>query len=69
MTLINCNRWPLVLRFVKGAIHADIALPVILHALLTALLVYLDVSSRIRVELPPQIVGTLVQSELWMIIC
>lgn len=36
------RRWPLVLRFIKGAIHGNIFVPVCLHALFTALIVYLD---------------------------
>ncbi|KAF2238987.1 UPF0187-domain-containing protein [Viridothelium virens] len=36
------RRWPLVLRFVKGAIHADILLPVVLHSAWAALIVYLN---------------------------
>jgi hypothetical protein len=35
-------RWPLVFRFIKGAIHVEILLPVFLHAMFTAFVVYLD---------------------------
>lgn len=35
-------RWPLALRFIKGAIHGAIYLPVLLHAAFTALIVALD---------------------------
>lgn len=38
------RRWPLVLRFIKGAIHRDISFPVILHAAFAALIVYLDLN-------------------------
>lgn len=53
------RRWPLVLRFIKGAIHGDIALPVLVHALFTLLIVCLDVFLDIRAELPPSIVPSL----------
>ncbi|KAK3113377.1 hypothetical protein LTR53_009367 [Teratosphaeriaceae sp. CCFEE 6253] len=33
------RRWPLVLRFIKGAIHVDITIPVILHAAFAAVVV------------------------------
>ncbi|KAF2835341.1 UPF0187-domain-containing protein [Patellaria atrata CBS 101060] len=36
------RRLPLVLRFVKGAVHGVIVIPVILHAIFTALIVALD---------------------------
>lgn len=36
------SRWPLALRFIKGAIHAAIILPVALHAAFAALVVALD---------------------------
>ena len=36
------RRWPLVLRFVKGSIHSEIAVPVILHSAWAALIVYLN---------------------------
>lgn len=39
---VDSYRWPLVLRFIKGAVHIDILLPVVLHALFTAAVVYLD---------------------------
>ncbi|KAK6440605.1 hypothetical protein LTR95_003161 [Oleoguttula sp. CCFEE 5521] len=39
------RRWPLALRFIKGAIHADIAIPVLLHSAFAALVTYID---RIR---------------------
>ncbi|KAL8940018.1 MAG: hypothetical protein Q9216_003041 [Gyalolechia sp. 2 TL-2023] len=35
-------RWPLALRFIKGAIHGAIILPVLLHAAFTAVIVALD---------------------------
>ncbi|KAF2138734.1 uncharacterized protein K452DRAFT_211691, partial [Aplosporella prunicola CBS 121167] len=36
------RRWPLVLRFCKGAIHGAVFIPVVLHSLFTAIIVYLD---------------------------
>lgn len=36
------RRWPLVLRVIKGSVHADIAIPVILHAAVACLVCYLD---------------------------
>lgn len=36
------RRWPLVLRVIKGSIHADIAIPVILHAAIACLICWLD---------------------------
>lgn len=36
------RRWPLVLRFIKGAIHVDIAIAVLLHAAFATLICYLD---------------------------
>lgn len=50
-------RWPLVFRFIKGAIHAAILLPVFLHAAFTAFVVYLDVYVFDTVGLPSSIVG------------
>ncbi|KAI5367817.1 Putative bestrophin/UPF0187 [Septoria linicola] len=36
------RRWPLVIRFIKGAIHLDIAVPIVLHALFAAAVCYVD---------------------------
>jgi putative membrane protein len=36
------RRWPLVLRFIKGAIHLDIAVPILLHALFAAAVCYVN---------------------------
>lgn len=49
-------RWPLVFRFIKGAIHAQILLPVFLHAVFTAFVVYLDTYVFDTVGLPTSIV-------------
>ena len=54
-------RWPLVFRFIKGTIHADILLPVCLHALFTAFVVYLDTNVFDTVGLPASIVCALVR--------
>ncbi|KAG8631269.1 hypothetical protein KVT40_000409 [Elsinoe batatas] len=37
------RRWPLVLRFIKGAVHVDIFLPVLLHTLFALVVVLIDV--------------------------
>ncbi|PNS19373.1 hypothetical protein CAC42_2550 [Sphaceloma murrayae] len=36
------RRWPLVLRFIKGAVHVDIFLPVLLHTLFAIAIVMVD---------------------------
>ncbi|OJJ51087.1 hypothetical protein ASPZODRAFT_316747 [Penicilliopsis zonata CBS 506.65] len=53
------RRWPLVFRFVKGAIHGAILLPVALHALFSALVVYLDEYVFDTVGLPTSIIPSL----------
>lgn len=53
------RRWPLVLRFIKGAIHVDIALPVILHAAWSALVVYIDQVRDDHIGLPNSIIPSL----------
>lgn len=53
------RRWPLVLRFIKGAIHVDIALPVILHALWAALITYIDYSREDHIGLSSNIIPSL----------
>ncbi|KAJ9658564.1 hypothetical protein H2201_007772 [Coniosporium apollinis] len=53
------RRWPLVLRFVKGAIHGAILLPVLLHSLFTALVVYTNHHLRGHLGLPGSIVPSL----------
>jgi putative membrane protein len=47
------------LRFVKGAIHADIALPVILSALWASFIVYLDHVRDDHIRLPGSIISSL----------
>ena len=53
------RRWPLVLRFIKGAIHVDIAVPVILSALWSAFIVYLDHVRDDHIGLPGSIIPSL----------
>ncbi|KAI9678603.1 MAG: hypothetical protein M1817_005660 [Caeruleum heppii] len=53
------RRWPLVLRFVKGAIHLAILFPVVLHALFTALVVYVDRHVYGHLGLPSSIIPSL----------
>ncbi len=49
-------RWPLALRFIKGAIHGVIALPLALHALFAALVVFIDQNLDGNLGLPASIV-------------
>ncbi|KAJ5120324.1 uncharacterized protein N7515_009712 [Penicillium bovifimosum] len=53
------RRWPLVFRFIKGAIHGAILFPVFLHAMFTALIVYLDTYVFETVGLPSTIIPSL----------
>ncbi|KOS39459.1 hypothetical protein ACN38_g9696 [Penicillium nordicum] len=53
------RRWPLVFRFIKGAIHGAILVPVFLHAVFTALIVYLDTYVFETVGLPSSIIPSL----------
>ncbi|KAI9730982.1 MAG: hypothetical protein M1834_005443 [Cirrosporium novae-zelandiae] len=53
------RRWPLVLRFIKGAIHGAILLPVFLHALFTILIVYIDQNLDHNLGLPASIIPSL----------
>ena len=50
------SRWPLALRFIKGAIHGAIILPVALHTLFAALIVFLDLNLDGSLGLPASIV-------------
>ncbi|KAL6721603.1 hypothetical protein ACLMJK_000707 [Lecanora helva] len=50
------RRWPLVLRFIKGAIHGAIVVPVIAHGLFAALIVFLDMHTNGRLGLPSSII-------------
>ncbi|GAB7345667.1 hypothetical protein MBLNU457_3952t2 [Dothideomycetes sp. NU457] len=53
------RRWPLVLRFVKGAIHLDIALPVLFHAVFAVLVVGFDQRISYGFRLPNTMVPSL----------
>jgi len=48
-----------VLRFVKGAVHADVALPVLLHAAFAALIVYLDQIIEGHLRIPSSTIPSL----------
>jgi putative membrane protein len=50
---------PLVLRFVKGSIHGDILLAVVLHAMFAALIVYIDDFTPYTPHLPASITSSL----------
>ena len=49
-------RWPLALRFYKGAIHGRIMLPVVLHALFACIIVFIDQQLDGHLGLPASIV-------------
>lgn len=49
-------RWPLALRFVKGAVHVRIIGPVLFHALFAALIVGVDMYIDGHLGLPASIV-------------
>ncbi|KAK0507829.1 hypothetical protein JMJ35_009718 [Cladonia borealis] len=53
------RRWPLALRFIKGAIHSVIILPVTLHGLFAALIVFLDLHLDGSLSLPTSIIPSL----------
>ena len=53
------RRWPLVLRFIKGAIHIDVAAPVLLHAAFAALIVYLDQKRDSHLGIPSSSIPSL----------
>lgn len=55
----KARRIPLVLRFIKGAIHIDILLPVILHVIFAACIVYLDDYTDLTPHLPGSITSSL----------
>ncbi|KAK5119100.1 hypothetical protein LTR62_000311 [Meristemomyces frigidus] len=58
-TRTKARRWPLVLRFVKGAIHANIATAVLLHAIFAALVCYLDMRKAGHLAIPSSVVPSL----------
>lgn len=53
------RRWPLVLRFIKGAIHRDIALPTLMHAIFTTFIVLLHTRLSHNFGLPSSVVSSL----------
>lgn len=53
------RRLPLVLRFIKGSIHMDIALSLTLHALWSTLIIYLDGATALNLRLPASIMSSL----------
>ncbi|CCX13425.1 Similar to UPF0187 protein alr2987; acc. no. Q8YSU5 [Pyronema omphalodes CBS 100304] len=53
------RKWPLAFRFIKGAIHHVIILPIALHGLFTAGIVYLYQERNIDLSLPASIVPSL----------
>lgn len=53
------RRIPLVLRFSKGSIHSIVFIPVLLHSLFTALIVYLDTRVLTSLGLPSTIIPSL----------
>lgn len=53
------RRLPLVLRFSKGAIHNIILMPVLLHSLFTALIVYIDTRYVDSISIPATIIPSL----------
>ena len=63
------RRWPLVLRFVKGAIHGEIILPVIFHSAWAALIVYLNTLTDGDFALPNGIIPSLSIVVGLMLVC
>lgn len=53
------RRWPLVLRFIKGAVHINIALPVLLHTVWAAFVAWLEFFLHGDLSLPSSIVPSL----------
>ncbi|ROV88059.1 hypothetical protein VMCG_10418 [Cytospora schulzeri] len=53
------RRWPLVLRFIKGAIHRDVGVPLVLHSLFTTLIALLHVRLEHNFALPASVVSSL----------
>lgn len=48
-----------MLRVIKGAIHVDVALPVLLHAAFAALVVYMDGRKRGHLGIPSSVIPSL----------
>jgi ion channel-forming bestrophin family protein len=53
------RRWPLVLRVIKGAIHVNVAIPVAIHALIAALICYLDEIQDGHLGIPSSVIPSL----------
>ncbi|KAI9769010.1 MAG: hypothetical protein M1839_003840 [Geoglossum umbratile] len=53
------RRWPLALRFAKGSIHMQIVVPVVLHALFTLVVVFVDRRTNRSLGLPSSIIPSL----------
>ncbi|KAI5840186.1 Bestrophin/UPF0187 [Morchella snyderi] len=53
------RKWPLAFRFIKGAIHHAIIIPVTTHTLFTLLIVSLDAHSAYNLGIPASIVPSL----------
>lgn len=53
------RRWPLVLRFIKGAIHINIIIPVLAHAGIAALICYLDTIREGHLSVPSSTIPSL----------
>lgn len=53
------RRWPLVLRFWKGSIHGVILIPVVIHSLLAAFIVYVNEHITSDFNLPSSIIPSL----------
>ena len=63
------RRWPLVLRFIKGAIHGAILLPVLLHTLVAALIAFVDQNLDFQLGLPVSIIPSLSIVVGLMLVC
>ncbi|KAF8465244.1 Bestrophin/UPF0187 [Kalaharituber pfeilii] len=55
----KARRWPLAFRFIKGAIHHVIVIPVLCHTLITSAIVYIDQVQGVRLRIPSTIVPSL----------
>ncbi|EME47809.1 hypothetical protein DOTSEDRAFT_69669 [Dothistroma septosporum NZE10] len=53
------RRWPLVLRFIKGAIHVDIAIPVFLHGAFATAICYWDSKREGHLSIPSSVIPSL----------
>ena len=53
------RRFPLVLRFIKGSIHRDIFASLLVHALWSALVIYIDRTTSLNIRLPSNITSSI----------